>query len=268
MQRQPAVSGQFYPGNERQLRAELSRLIPEHSSPLQQAKGIISPHAGYLYSGPVAGKIFSRIAIPSTVLIIGPNHHGTGAPAALYPDGEWLTPLGTLPINSRLNDLLLQHVPYLQADGTAHQYEHSLEVQTPFLQYLRPDVSISAICLGHGDYPALQQIAVGIAAAIREFGGDVLIVASSDMTHYESSESARQKDEAALERIVAFDSKGLLEVCRSRKITMCGVMPSVVMLEAARELGAGKVELVAYGNSGDVTGDSRQVVGYAAVAVY
>ncbi len=268
MQRQPAVAGQFYPGNERHLRAELSRLIPPNSSPVQQVKGIISPHAGYVYSGSISGKVFSRIAIPSTVLIIGPNHHGTGAPAALYPDGEWLTPLGAVPVNSRLNALLLQHVKYLQIDAIAHQHEHSLEVQAPFLQYLRPDVSISAICLGHGDYPALQQIAAGIAAAIREFGGDVLIVASSDMTHYESAESANLKDEAALERVAAFDSRGLLEVCRNRKITMCGVIPSVVMLEAARELGATRSELVAYGNSGDVTGDNRQVVGYAAVVVY
>jgi AmmeMemoRadiSam system protein B len=268
MQRQPAVAGQFYPGTEQQLRAELSRLIPDNSPAGLQVKGVISPHAGYVYSGAIAGKLFSKITIPSTVLIIGPNHHGIGAAAALYPDGEWLTPLGVLPINSRLNDLLLQDVPYLQSDSIAHQREHSLEVQAPFLQYLRPDISISAICLGHGDYQPLQQIAAGIAAAISKFGEDVLIVASSDMTHYESAESARQKDEAALERVLAFDSRGLLEVCRSRKITMCGVVPSAVMLEAARELGATKAELVAYGTSGDVTGDSRQVVGYAAVTVY
>ena len=159
-------------------------------------------------------------------------------------------------------------MPYIQSDSVAHQREHSLEVQVPFLQYLRPDVSISAICLGHGDYDALQQIALGVAAAIREFGEEVLIVASSDMTHYESSDSARQKDEAALERVLALDARGLLDTCRSRRITMCGVTPSAVMIDAACQLGADKAELVAYGNSGDVTGDNRQVVGYAAVTVY
>jgi len=267
MQRYPAVADQFYPGNERQLRTDLSRLLPESSSK-KRVKGIISPHAGYVYSGSIAGKVYSQVEIPATVLIIGPNHHGAGAAAALYPDGEWLTPLGPLPVNSRLNALLLHHVPYLQSDTVAHQKEHSLEVQVPFLQYLRPDVSISALCLGQGDYSSLQQIASGIAAAIREYGEDVLIVASSDMTHYESADEARRKDEAALEKVLALDARGLLETCRSRRITMCGVMPSVVMMEASLQLGALKAEIVAYGTSGDVTGDNRQVVGYAAVVLY
>jgi AmmeMemoRadiSam system protein B len=267
MQRQPVVAGQFYPGSEIKLRDALSHLIPINRSP-KRVIGIISPHAGYVYSGSIAGKVYSQIEIPATVLIIGPNHHGAGAAAALYPDGEWLTPLGSLSVNSSLNALLLRHVSYLKSDSIAHQREHSLEVQVPFLQYLRPDVTICAICLGNGDYPVLQQIALGIAAAIREYGEDVLIVASSDMTHYESAEAAKKKDEFALERVLAFDSKGLLEVCRSRQITMCGVIPSVVMMEAARELGAINAEQIAYGNSGDVTGDNRQVVGYAAVVVH
>jgi len=266
MQRQPAVAGQFYPGSEHKLRAALSQLIPDNSSPIP-AKGIISPHAGYMYSGAIAGRLFSQISIPDTVLIIGPNHHGAGAAAALYPDGEWLTPLGETSINSRLNALLLQHCHYLRSDRTAHQNEHSLEVQLPFLQYLRPDVTISAICIGHGDYVPLRNVGHGIAAAIREFGDEVLIIASSDMTHYESADSARQKDEMALERALALDGKGLLEVCHSRGITMCGVVPATVMIEAVLQLGASKAELVAYGNSGDVTGDNRQVVGYAAVTV-
>jgi len=266
MQRQPAVAGQFYPGSESKLRAELSRLIAEKRSP-QRVKGVISPHAGYVYSGAIAGKLFSQVAIPATVLILGPNHHGTGAAAALYPDGEWLTPLGAVAINSRLNSLLLSHTPYIQSDSAAHQLEHSLEVQLPFIQYLRPDVTISAICLGHGDYVQLRDIGHGIAAAIREYGGDVLIVASSDMTHYESAVSARLKDEIALERALTLDGKGLLEVCHSRRITMCGVVPATVMIEAALQLGANKAELVAYGTSGDVSGDDLQVVGYAAVAV-
>lgn len=266
MQRQPAVAGQFYPGSEQALRAELTRLIPENPSP-QPVKGVISPHAGYVYSGAIAGRLFSRITIPDTVLIIGPNHHGAGHAAALYPDGEWLTPLGATAINSRLNTLLLQYGHYLRSDSVAHLNEHSLEVQLPFLQYLRPDVTISALCIGHGDYLSLHDIGQGIAAAIREFGKEVLIIASSDMTHYESADSARQKDEMALENALALDGKGLLEVCHSRGITMCGVVPATVMIEAALQSGATQAELVAYGTSGDVTGDNRQVVGYAAVTV-
>ncbi len=266
MQRQPAVAGQFYPGSEAKLRAELSRLIPAKAAP-KKVMGIISPHAGYVYSGAIAGKLFSRVAIPDTILIIGPNHHGTGAAAALYPDGEWLTPLGATTINSRLNSLLLQHTPYIQSDSVAHRLEHSLEVQLPFIQYLRPAATISALCIGHGDYPPLRDIGLGIADAIREYGEEVLIVASSDMTHYESAVSARLKDELALERALALDGKGLLEVCQVRGITMCGVVPATVMIEAVLGLGATEAELVAYGNSGDVTGDNQQVVGYAAVTV-
>lgn len=267
MQRQPAVAGQFYPGSENKLRAALSRLIPENTS-RKRIKGVISPHAGYVYSGAIAGQLFSQIIIPATVLIIGPNHHGVGAAAALYPDGEWLTPLGEVSINSRLNALLLQHSSYLQSDSIAHQNEHSLEVQLPFIQYLRPDVTISALCIGHGDYAPLRDIGQGIAAAIREYGEEVLIVASSDMTHYESAASARRKDEMALERALALDGKGLLHVCRSKGITMCGVVPATVMIEATCGLGATKAELVAYGTSGDVTGDNDQAVGYAAVTVF
>jgi AmmeMemoRadiSam system protein B len=267
MQRQPAVAGQFYPGSAYKLRAALSQLIPENVHK-KRVKGIISPHAGYVYSGAIAGELYAQIEIPATVLVIGPNHHGAGAAAALYPDGEWLTPLGSMSINSRLNALLLKHVPFIQSDSVAHQHEHSLEVQVPFLQYLRPDVSISSLCLGHGVYSELRLMASGIATAIREYGDDVLIVASSDMTHYESADEARRKDNTALARVLALDADGLLEVCRSQRITMCGVVPSAVMIEASRELGAAKADLVAYGNSGDVTGDNRQVVGYAGVMVY
>ena len=267
MQRQPAVAGQFYPGSESTLRGALSGMIPEQAVK-RAVRGIISPHAGYIYSGAISGQVFSRITIPDTVLIIGPNHHGAGAAAALYPDGEWVTPLGVTAINSRLNSLLLQHGPYLRSDTVAHDHEHSLEVQLPFIQYLRPDVTICALCLGQGDYPPLRDIGCGIAAAITEYGGEVLIVASSDMTHYESADVARQKDRQALERVQALDGKGLLEICRLQRITMCGVAPATVMIEAALTLGASQAELVAYGTSGDVIGDNRQVVGYAAVTVF
>ena len=267
MQRQPAVAGQFYAGNGTQLRSDLAALIPKIRGH-HKVTGIIAPHAGYIYSGAIAGQVYAAIEIPATVLILGPNHHGSGAGAALYPDGEWLTPLGPVLINSRLNSLLQQHVSYVSPDTEAHQFEHSLEVQVPFIQYQRPDATVSAICLGHGDFAAVRQIGEGIAAAIRDYGKDVLIVASSDMTHYESAESARRKDELALERVLGFDPQGLLQVCRSENISMCGAVPAAVMLVAAAQLGATQAELVAYGTSGDVTGDNRQVVAYAAVKVW
>lgn len=267
MQRQAAVAGQFYAADGGQLRSDLAALLPEERGS-KKVTGIIAPHAGYVYSGAIAGQVYASIAIPDTVLILGPNHHGSGAGAALYPDGEWMTPLGPVAINARLNLLLQQHAPLIRTDTVAHKFEHSLEVQLPFIQYLRPDTTISAICLGYDDYAAVRQIGEGVAAAIQSYGGEVLIVASSDMSHYESAESARRKDNLALERALGFDPQGLLQVCRSERITMCGVVPAAVMLVAAGVLGARQAELVAYGTSGDVTGDNRQVVAYAAVTVW
>jgi len=267
MQRHPAVAGQFYTGSGPELNRELAALIP-FAKMKRKVAGIIAPHAGFMYSGAVAGKVYAATQIPSRVLILGPNHRGLGAAAALHPAGEWLTPLGPVPVDADLTNLLLQHVPFVQSDPIAHQYEHSLEVQLPFLRYLRPDVAIAAICLGHADFDAVRLIGEGIAAALRSLGDDVLIVASSDMTHYESADSARHKDELALGRVLALDPKGLLQVCRKEQITMCGVVPSAIMLAAAHELGATQAELVAYATSGDVTGDNRQVVGYAGVMVW
>ncbi|HPX61474.1 MAG TPA: AmmeMemoRadiSam system protein B [Deltaproteobacteria bacterium] len=266
MQRHPAVAGQFYPGNPAQLKDALEQMIGVPTGRLK-AKGVIAPHAGYIYSGGVAGRLYAELCVPQNVLVIGPNHHGAGAPAALYPEGEWITPLGSVAIDNRLNSLISRHTPFVQYDDLAHRFEHSLEVQIPFLQYLRPDVRLSAICLGRGDYEALAAIGEGLAQAISEFGQDVLIVASSDMTHYESADSALTKDNLAIERVLALDPQGLLQVCHASHISMCGVGPAAVMLVAARRLGAARAELVCYGTSGDVSGDMEQVVGYASLAV-
>lgn len=267
MKRQPAVAGTFYTDNPSRLEKELLRLITTPKTQIK-AKGIVSPHAGYIYSGSVAGQVFAAIEIPPAVLIIGPNHHGAGAPAALYPEGEWVTPLGSVVINSQLNSLILKHVPLIKLDALAHQSEHSLEVQVPFIRHLRPDVSISALCVGYGDFAAVKQLGVGLAAALREYGEEVLIVASSDMTHYESAESAKRKDDLALVRVLDLDPEGLLQVCRIERITMCGVVPTAIMLVAAKDLGAKQASLISYATSGDVTGDNSQVVGYAGLMVW
>ncbi|MCE1226769.1 MAG: AmmeMemoRadiSam system protein B [Geobacteraceae bacterium] len=266
MIRQPAVAGQFYPGSEQALRRELQQLIPDYSAK-QHVIGVISPHAGYIYSGSTAGQLLSGIAIPRTVIILGPNHHGNGSLAALSPETGWQTPLGIVPIEKRLSGLIQQQVPAIQEDAAAHLREHSLEVQLPFLQYLRPDVTIVPLCLAFGDYAGCELVGNGLAAAIKEFDEPVLILASSDMTHYESAEQAKQKDSLALERALALDAEGLVKVCRSNRISMCGVIPAATMLIAAKTLGASKAELVAYTSSGQVTGDYTQVVAYAAVTV-
>lgn len=266
MIRQPAVAGQFYPGDGTELRADLAALVVP-ATPREKVLGIIAPHAGYMYSGAVAGELYGRIEIPSTVVVLGPNHNGIGAHSALYPDGEWLTPLGTVAINDRLARLVIKHAPQVEEDSIAHHYEHSLEVQVPFLQHVRPDVTIVPLCLGFGDFARSSSLGLGIARAIREYGEDTLIVASSDMTHYEPAAAAREKDEQAIGEVMALNPEGLVQLCRSKGITMCGVIPTAVMLVAALELGATRAELVRYATSGDVTGDNRQVVAYAALTV-
>jgi MEMO1 family protein len=267
MVRQPAVAGQFYPSDPEKLRREVESAV-RSGSPKKKAIGIVSPHAGYIYSGKVAGEVYAAVDVPETVIVLGPNHHGVGERAALYPGGTWVTPLGVVPVEPRLSSLVLAHSSLVTEDALAHHYEHSLEVQLPFLQYLRPEVSIVPICLGFGDYESCRGLGEGLAAAVREFGRDVLIVASSDMTHYETAESAKKKDDLALTQALALNPEGLLSVCRERGITMCGVIPATVMLVAALGLGAWRGELVSYSTSGDVTGDNRQVVAYAGLAVW
>ncbi|HEX9024324.1 MAG TPA: AmmeMemoRadiSam system protein B [Geobacteraceae bacterium] len=266
MIRHPAVADQFYTGNPAALRAELRRFIVSGAA-RERAIGIIAPHAGYIYSGAVAGQVYGAVSIPENVIIMGPNHHGIGARAALFGEGEWLTPLGAVEVNSRLAGLVKKHAPLAQNDATAHHYEHSLEVQVPFLQYVRPDIKIVPICLGFSDFSSCEALGKGIAQAISEFGEEVLIVASSDMTHYESAAAARAKDEEAIGEILAMNPERLLRICRDRGITMCGVIPATVMLVAALELGAKQARVVGYATSCDVTGDNRQVVAYAAIAV-
>jgi AmmeMemoRadiSam system protein B len=266
MIRQPAVAGQFYSSNPSQLREEIRGFMgPEAKR--EKAIGIIAPHAGYMYSGAVAGALYNTVEIPDTVLILGPNHHGFGSKAAVYPSGEWLTPLGSSKINDRLSDLVKKNTSLIVEDMAAHHYEHSLEVQLPFLQYINRNVTIVPICIGHSEYAACRDLGVGIAKAIIEFGSDVLLLASSDMTHYESAFSAKRKDDLALKEVLALNAEGLLKICRKESITMCGVIPAAVMIVAAREMGAERAEIVRYSTSGDITGDNEQVVAYAAVMI-
>ncbi len=266
MIRQPAVAGQFYSNDPSLLRKEIRGFIgPEVLK--KKAIGIISPHAGYMYSGSVAGALFSTVEIPDTVLILGPNHHGFGSKAAIYPSGEWLTPLGSSKINDRLSNLAKSYSKLLEEDMAAHHYEHSLEVQLPFLQYINRDVTIVPICIGYNDYAACRELGIGIAKAIREFGDEVLLLASSDMTHYESALSAKKKDELALREVLKLDAEALLKICSKESITMCGAIPAAVMIVAARELGATRAEIVSYSTSGDVTGDNEHVVAYAALVI-
>jgi MEMO1 family protein len=265
MIRQPAVAGKFYTDDPEQLRQELATLIPPEDG--TRVLGLVAPHAGYIYSGKVAGLAYGAVRVPEAVLLLGPNHTGAGAPAALAPSGEWLTPLGPVPVNSRLSKLILKHAPLVREDPSAHHFEHSIEVQLPFLQYRNPKVCIAALCLSLSDFDSISALGAGLAQAIIEYGEEVLIVASSDMNHYESAQVAKEKDDLALAELARLDPEALLRVCRERRITMCGVIPAAVMLVAAKLLGATSSRLIRYTTSGEVNGDLNRVVAYAAVTV-
>ncbi len=264
MTRMPVVANQFYPGNPDVLRSSLDELIPKNRT-TQKALAVISPHAGYMYSGAVAGETLASVTIPDDIIILGPNHHGQGAAVGMMAEGDWHMPMGDVPINSTLSGLLT--VPPIDQDELSHRFEHSLEVQVPFLQYLNTNISIVPLVISHISFTLCVDVAEIIAAAIKQYDKPVLIVASTDMSHYESRQSASFKDNLALEQIDKLDAKGLYDTVTDNRISMCGFIPTTIALLASLQLGAKKADLVRYTDSGEVSGDINQVVGYAGVII-
>jgi len=269
--REPAVAGRFYPANPERLRVDISSyLSASPDSPSQKkvsAIGCMVPHAGYMYSGPVAGAVFSRLEIPPSCIILCPNHTGRGHPLAIMKEGEWRTPLGTVTIDSDLAGELMRYFPALSEDSAAHGSEHAIEVELPFLQVGRPDVKFVPIAVGTGQVVILEQLGRAVAEVLRETKKQTLIMASSDMNHYEDDATTRVKDRKAIEKILDLDATGLYEIVINESISMCGYGPAVAMLTAARQLGAKKAELVQYATSADVSGDRDVVVGYAGIII-
>ena len=264
--RQPAVAGAFYSSEPAKLARDVLRFLgPGDSS--GPALGAVVPHAGYLYSGPVAGTVYAHLAIPRSAVVLCPNHTGRGAPAALDPSEAWRTPLGDVPLARRLADRLLALAPSLEEDGEAHRREHSLEVQLPFLQTRRPDVEIVPVCLGAASLPLCREVGEALGEILREEEEPPLILASSDMNHYESRQVGRAKDDLALSRIERVDPEGLFDIVLDRAISMCGFLPATALLFAARALGRSEARVVARRDSGDETGDDSSVVGYAGVVI-
>ncbi|HPN66694.1 MAG TPA: AmmeMemoRadiSam system protein B [Candidatus Omnitrophota bacterium] len=269
MIREPAVSGRFYPGTKQALREEVEKYITEGPAPKPEAIGIVSPHAGYMYSGPVAGAVLSGAALKDTCIIIGPNHTGLGKPFSIMTEGVWRLPSGDAEIDSRLAKAVLSGSSYLEEDRDAHLGEHSVEVQIPFLQALKPGVRIVPIVLAEADLQAYRRIGKEMAAAVRSAGpGGATIIASSDMTHDEPQESAKAKDSIAIKAMLGLDEKALADAVGKHGISMCGYVPACVMIAAAKELGAKGAKLIKYCTSGDASGDYGSVVGYAGFIVY
>ena len=267
MTRTPAVADRFYPGSPEQLRSAMDILVPEVAEEKKkQALAVVLPHAGYVYSGATAGATISQVRVPETVLILGPNHHGRGAALALGTD-DWRMPMGVVPVDRQLAASILQQSSAIVEDQEAHLSEHSLEVQVPFLQQVQHQLRIVPLVVSHIPYDLCLTVAHDLAAAIRTYRQPVLIVASTDMSHYESRQQATQKDTLAIERILALDPQGLYATVLGNRISMCGVIPTTIALLTALELGATQAELVRYTDSGEASGDTSQVVGYAGLII-
>lgn len=266
MRRRPAVAGRFYPARPEQLARDLDRYI-ERVSPPQKALGCVVPHAGIMYSGHVAGAVYGRLEPAPSYIILCPNHSGVGRPLAIQSAGAWETPLGDVPIDSELAAELMRACPALEEDEEAHRGEHSLEVQLPFLQHLHGSLRFVPIALGTGRYERLEELGHALSGVAARASARPLLVASSDLNHYEPETVTRRKDRQAIDRILALDPRGLYDTVQRENISMCGYAPTVSLLTAARDLGARSGELIRYATSGDITGDRSSVVGYAGIVI-
>jgi AmmeMemoRadiSam system protein B len=266
MLRRPAVAGQFYSEKPEILKNELGRYL-EGGAHDRAATGIIVPHAGYVFSGSIAAEAYKAVEIPRTVLLLGPDHHGLSGPATAFASGSWQTPLGEVPIAEDLASRLLADCDLLEADESAQRFEHSIEVQIPFLQMLRADLRILPISLGHASLDSWLRLGRQLGQSLRQWHERVLLVASSDMNHFESAVHTERVDRLAIEQMENFDPTGLYKLVRERNISMCGVIPATVMLEAASVLGATSCQLLCHAHSGMVNRDMQSVVGYASLII-
>ena len=280
MKRKPAVAGQFYSASSSALSKQVRNYV-QSDKRREKVIGAVCPHAGLMYSGAVAGAVYSGIEFPHTFVLIGPNHTGTGKPFSVMTSGEWEIPTGSLKIDSMLANKILNSfksfvvdLPTGQAGSTlreedisAHLKEHSLEVQLPFIIHFSSKVQIVPITIMIDDLGSCRLIGEALAGAIKDTDYAVTIIASSDMSHYETDSMARAKDKKAIDRILALDPEGLYETVMKESISMCGFAPATAMLFASKKLGAREASLVKYMTSGDVSGDYNHVVGYAGIIV-
>lgn len=276
--RMPAVAGAFYPSSSETLRREIERCFLHEIGPGRlpmKVEGekrpplLISPHAGYIYSGPVAAHGYLQLedrVKPEVVILLGPNHYGFGSPVSVYPGGEWVTPLGSIKIDGELAMRLAELSDIFTLDEVSHAREHSIEVQLPFLQYVLGDFKFIPVCILDQGLETCLEVGRALAEALRSYRS-FLLVASTDLTHYEPDEVAKRKDMLALEKIIELDGEGLYEVIERHDVSICGYGPVAAILEASRRLGAKRAEILKHATSGDVTGDRSAVVGYASVKI-
>lgn len=277
--RQPAVAGSFYAGDSKSLNIQIENCFLHKIGPGEiplvntnrekNIVGLVSPHAGYIYSGPVAANGFYKIALdgkPDTIIILGPNHQGFGENISIMAEGRWKTPLGELEIDAEMAEDILKNSKIIKNDKKAHKYEHSIEVQLPFIQYIfGKDIKFVPICMTRQDIDTDIEIAKSICSSVVD--KNILIIASSDFTHYEPQEYAKNVDKQAINAILEFNPKKLYDMIYHQNLTMCGPGPITVMLIACETLGAKKAELLKYATSGDISEMYDQVVGYASLII-
>ncbi len=266
-QRPPGVAGMFYPADA----AELERMVDDMLKGAPKTKAwpaAIVPHAGLIYSGRITADVLQRIKIPNTVIVLGPKHTALGVEWAVAPQQTWTMPGFTIESDPKLARQLCQAIPGLELDAMAHQREHAIEVELPFIARLAPQASVVGIAIGGGDLERCLQFAAGLAGVLREHEEKPLLLVSSDMNHFATDAENRRLDEIALKSLDSLDPKTVYETVTGNRISMCGVLPAVIVLETLRLLGAlKKVERVAYATTADVTGDKSRVVGYAGVLI-
>lgn len=265
MIRQPAVAGSFYSADPINLSKELDLFLATDVAP-EHATAIIVPHAGYIYSGAVAGAVIARTLIPKTVVLLGPNHQGTGQDIATTAATHWTTPLGDVPIAGDVLKLLYQEIPELTADERAHCFEHSLEVMLPFLQHRQPELEIVPISLSSLTYTSAIRLGHSLAKVLAQ-KEEILLLASSDMSHFLDAATTEKLDFMAIAAMTDFDPQALYETVVKHRISMCGMLPVVIAMQAAQDMGARACRLVRYAHSGQVNGDNSRVVGYAALSI-
>ena len=264
LDRQPAVAGQFYTNDPDALRLEVRGYL-EAAERRSSVPSILTmaPHAGYYFSGAVAGATLGRANLAETVLLLGPNHTGLGKPFAVWPEGRWQYPGGTLSVDTELVEHLCAAEGRLTPDTLAHQREHSLEVLIPFLAEINPATRIVPLCVSQPDLATLLSVGKAVGRALRAFARPVSMVVSSDMSHFVTHELAQELDAKALDPALALNPTAFYETVRGENISMCGVLPMTLALAAALELGATQTEITAYATSGEMNGEMRRVVGYA-----
>ncbi|MCU0663966.1 MAG: AmmeMemoRadiSam system protein B [Myxococcota bacterium] len=266
--RQPAVCGSFYPREPQELLRAVDSFLARRSfdKAISSATAVICPHAGYIFSGAVTGEVLSSVDVPTRVILVGPKHRRAGAGAAVDTSSVWRFPFGDVELDEALCDALAQRAG-IERDAMAHRDEHSLEVQVPFLWRRCPQLRIAPLLLGHEAMPRLEMIGAALAEVVQQAQGSVLMLASTDMSHYLPEAAAQKQDALALERIGALDPAGLLETVVSRDISMCGVLPTVAVMYAAKALCATEATLIRYTTSGQTSGDLSAVVGYAGYVI-